>query len=199
MSAPTHSKSLRAPVLSGHSSSMAPVQEAQSRYFPAPAEHRPQAMSLSVNGRRHAIHADPETTLLRVLRKDLQLTGTSFACTNGQCSACTVHVNDRPTRSCRIPVHVVQGAEIVTIEGLAAREGLSSRELHAVQRAWIDEGVPECPCQAGMIMAAAALLMENPDPSVADIEAAIYLDCRCGIRPHVLRAVFSLAERLKSW
>lgn len=157
------------------------------------------AMRLSVNGHAHAIQADPDASLLRVLRQELGLTGTAFACTHGRCSGCTVHIDDRPTRACRVPVHVVQGAQVVTIEGLAAREGLAPDQLHAVQRAWLECGVPPCPCQAGMIMAAAALLMDNPDPSQAEIEAAVYLDCGCGVRPHALRAIRSLAERMRTW
>ncbi len=157
------------------------------------------AMCLSVNGRPRPINVDPDMPLLRVLRQELGLTGAAYACTNGRCSACVVHVDDRPTRACRLPVHVVQGAEIVTIEGLAAREGLPPGQLHAVQRAWIECGVPPCPCQAGMIMAATALLMDNPDPSDAQIEAAVFLGCGCGVRPHALRAIRSLAERLRSW
>lgn len=168
---------------------------------PKIAEAAPEgrAMRLSVNGHAHAINVDPDTPLLRVLRQELGLTGAGFACTNGRCSACTVHVDDRATRACRVPVHVVQGAEIVTIEGLAAREGLPPGQLHAVQRAWIESNVPPCPCQAGMIMAASALLMDKPDPSTAEIEAALSLDCGCGARPHVLRAIRSLAERMRSW
>ncbi len=156
-------------------------------------------MCLSVNGHPRTINADPDAPLLRVLRQELGLTGASYGCTHGRCSACVVHVDDRPTRACRIPVHVVQGAEIVTIEGLAAREGLPPGQLHAVQRAWAENGVPPCPCQAGMIMAATALLMDNPDPSDAQIEAAVFLGCGCGVRPHALRAIRSLAERLRSW
>lgn len=167
----------------------------------APAETAPDrcAMRLSVNGQTHTINVNPDTPLLRVLRQDLGLTGAGFACTNGRCSACTVHVDDRPTRACRVPVYVVQGADIVTIEGLAAREGLPPGQLHAVQRAWAECGVPPCPCRAGMIMAATALLMDKPDPSTAEIEAALFLDCGCGARPHVLRAVRSLAERMRAW
>jgi|GEM_PF-304052 len=167
----------------------------------AAPEHGPKgcAMRLSVNGQSRAIQADPDTPLLRVLRQELGLTGAGFACTNGRCSACTVHVNDRPTRACRVPVYLVQGTEVVTIEGLAAREGLPPGQLHAVQRAWIEYGVPPCPCQSGMIMAATALLMDKPDPSPAEIEAALCLDCGCGARPHVLRAIRSLAERMRSW
>lgn len=167
----------------------------------APDETMPErcAMRLSVNGQTRTINAHPDTPLLRVLRQDLGLTGAGFACTNGRCSACTVHVDDRPTRACRVPVYVVQGAGIVTIEGLAASEGLPAGQLHAVQRAWLECEVPPCPCQAGMIMAATALLMDKPDPSTAEIEAALFLDCGCGARPHVLRAVRSLAERLRSW
>lgn len=156
-------------------------------------------MRLSVNGHPQTINVEPDAPLLRVLRQELGLTGAAYGCTHGRCSACIVHVDDRPTRACRIPVHVVQGAEIVTIEGLAAREGLPPGQLHAVQRAWIECGVPPCPCQAGMIMAVTALLMDNPDPSDAQIEAAVFLGCGCGVRPHALRAIRSLAERLRSW
>lgn len=153
---------------------------------------------LNVNGEVYTVNVDPDTPLRRVLHKELGLGGTAFVCRNGNCSGCTVHVNDRPTRSCRVPVHVVQGAEIVTIEGLAKHEGLPSGQLHAVQRAWNECSVPSCPCQAGMIMAATALLMANPDPSDSEVDAALFTGCDCGVRPHVLRAIHSLAERMRA-
>jgi isoquinoline 1-oxidoreductase alpha subunit len=152
--------------------------------------------SLKVNGELRAIGADPDKPLLWVLREDLGLTGTKFGCGIGACGACTVHVNGAPVRSCSLPLNAAAGAEVVTIEGLAASAGVLDGALHPVQRAWIDVQAPQCGyCQSGMIMAAAALLRSTPRPTDAEIGAAIANLCRCGTYPRVRRAIRSLADR----
>jgi isoquinoline 1-oxidoreductase alpha subunit len=152
--------------------------------------------SLKVNGRLRAVDADPDKPLLWVLREDLGLTGTKFGCGVSACGACTVHVGGAPVRSCSLPWSAVAGADIVTIEGLAAGAGLPEDGLHPVQRAWIDVQVPQCGyCQSGMIMAAAALLRHTPRPTDAEIDAAIGNLCRCGTYPRVRRALRRLADQ----
>jgi isoquinoline 1-oxidoreductase alpha subunit len=152
--------------------------------------------SLKVNGELRAVAADAEKPLLWVLREDLGLTGTKFGCGIGACGACTVHVDGEPVRSCSLSLSAAAGSEIVTIEGLAASAGLADGALHPVQQAWIEVQVPQCGyCQAGMIMAAAALLRKAPRPTDADIDAAISNLCRCGTYPRVRRAIRAVAER----
>jgi isoquinoline 1-oxidoreductase alpha subunit len=149
-----------------------------------------------LNGQARQADADPDKPLLWVLREDLKLTGTKFGCGIGACGACTVHVNGDPVRSCSLPVSAAEGAEIVTIEGLGGSAGLVEGEMHPVQRAWIDVQVPQCGyCQAGMIMAAAALLKRTPKPTDAEIDAAMTNICRCGTYPRVRRAIRRLAEQ----
>jgi isoquinoline 1-oxidoreductase alpha subunit len=116
------------------------------------------------------------------------MTGTKFGCGIAMCGACTVHVNGTATRSCRVPVEAVADMAITTIEGL------SPDHSHPLQRAWLANNVPQCGyCQAGMIMAAAALLAERPKPSDADIDAAITNLCRCGTYPRVRAAIHQAA------
>jgi isoquinoline 1-oxidoreductase alpha subunit len=144
---------------------------------------------LSINGKLFDFDGDPEKPLLWVLREDAGLTGTKYGCGVAACGACTVHLDGAATRSCSVPVEAAAGAEIVTIEGLAA---VGAR--HAVQEAWEELQVPQCGyCQSGMIMAAAALLLENPHPSDADIDAAMTNLCRCGTYPRIRKALQSLA------
>jgi isoquinoline 1-oxidoreductase alpha subunit len=151
--------------------------------------------SVKVNGRVRSTDADPAMPLLWVLRDELGLTGTKFGCGVAACGACTVHVDGQPVRSCSMPLSAVAGAEIVTIEGLAASAGLADGRLHPVQAAWIDIQVPQCGyCQSGMIMAAAALLKTRPKPTDAEIDAAIGNLCRCGTYPRVRRAIRALAD-----
>ncbi len=120
--------------------------------------------SLKVNGQLREIEADPETPLLWVLREELRLTGTKFGCGVAACGACTVHIDGEPVRSCSMPLSAVAGADIVTIEGLAASAGAADGALHPVQAAWIDIQVPQCGyCQSGMIMTTAALLKKTPN------------------------------------
>ncbi|MBO9661922.1 2Fe-2S iron-sulfur cluster-binding protein [Dokdonella sp.] len=153
---------------------------------------------LNVNGQIHAIDVESHTPLLRVLRERLGLDGAKPRCTDASCSACIVQVDGRAQRACAIDVAELVGARIVTVEGLAASEGLAAGELHAVQKTWIDERVPPCSCQSGLIVAAAALLQHNASPSEAEVDAALGA-CRCAAYPCARRAVLSLAERVNAW
>lgn len=147
------------------------------------------AFTFKVNGREHRVDVDPDTPLLWVLRDNLGLTGTKFGCGIAACGACMVHVDGEATWSCVTPIESVDGAQITTIEGL------SDDRSHPLQRAWIAEDVPQCGyCQSGMIMAAAALLRDNPDPSDADIDGAITNICRCGTYNRVRRAIRRAAQ-----
>ena len=147
------------------------------------------AFSLVVNGIAHMLDIEPETPLLWALRDTLKLTGTKFGCGIAQCGACTVLIDGRATRSCGIPIAAVNGKAVTTIEGLSA-EG-----THPVQLAWIEHDVPQCGyCQSGQIMAAVALLKENPKPSDADINREMTNICRCGTYPRIRAAIHRAAE-----
>ena len=141
--------------------------------------------TLNVNGTARQFQAEDDTPLLWVLREQLGLTGTKYGCGIAQCGACTVHIDGVPTRSCVRPISTVEaGAKIVTIEGLA------KNATHPVQKAWAALDVPQCGfCQAGMIMAAAALLKEKPKPTDVDIDAAMTNICRCGTYNRVRAAI----------
>ncbi len=145
---------------------------------------------LNVNGTVREFDADPDTPLLWALREQLGLTGTKYGCGIAQCGACTVHIDGAPVRSCVMPVSAVPAAaRIVTIEGLS-RDG-----SHPVQKAWAALDVPQCGfCQSGMIMAAAALLKDKPNPSDADIDAAMTNICRCGTYNRVRAAIKVVAQ-----
>jgi isoquinoline 1-oxidoreductase alpha subunit len=143
---------------------------------------------LTINGKSRVIEADGSTPLLWVLRDHLGMTGTKFGCGIGQCGACTVHVDGRAIRSCLLPLESATDMEIATIEGL------SPTASHPLQRAWMEANVPQCGyCQAGMIMAAAALLQEHPNPNDEQIDAAITNICRCGTYPRVRAAIHKAA------
>jgi isoquinoline 1-oxidoreductase alpha subunit len=146
---------------------------------------------LTINGETRDVDVDPETPLLWVLREQAGLTGTKFGCGIAQCGACTVHIDGVATRSCALPVSGVEpGQQIVTIEGL------SPDGSHPVQKAWLALDVPQCGyCQAGMIMAAAGLLRQNPNPSDDDINAEITNICRCGTYNRVRAAIKLAANR----
>ncbi len=146
--------------------------------------------TLNVNGKSRNVEAEPETPLLWVLREQLGLTGTKYGCGIAACGACTVHLDGVPTRSCVRPVSTVGATEkIVTIEGLSAKGD------HPVQKAWAALDVPQCGyCQAGMIMAASALLKEKPNPTDADIDAAMTNICRCGTYNRVRAAIKAAAQ-----
>jgi len=139
---------------------------------------------LTVNGRPASVDAEPGTPLLWVLRDLLGLTGTKYACGIGTCGSCTVLLNGAAAHSCKVAIESVGTKAVTTIEGLG------SDGLHALQRAWIEEDVPQCGfCQPGMLMAAAALLRQHPHPSDRDIDAAITNICRCGTYDRVRRAI----------
>jgi isoquinoline 1-oxidoreductase alpha subunit len=146
--------------------------------------------SLNVNGSQREFQAEADTPLLWVLREQLGLTGTKYGCGIAQCGACTVHIDGVPTRACVRPVSSVSAsAKIVTIEGLAPNAS------HPVQKAWAALDVPQCGfCQAGMIMAAAALLKDKPRPTDADIDAAMTNICRCGTYNRVRAAIRQAAS-----
>jgi isoquinoline 1-oxidoreductase alpha subunit len=151
-------------------------------------------MDLIVNGQFHPLDAarvEPAMPLLFVLRDVLNLTGTKFGCGVAACGACTVHVDGNPMRSCVTPLSAAAGKPVTTIEGLG------SAQPHALQAAWIAEQVPQCGyCQSGLLMAAAALLAKNPNPSDADIDSAITNICRCGTYPRIRAAIRRVAAAL---
>ncbi|KFA94144.1 (2Fe-2S)-binding protein [Archangium violaceum] len=141
------------------------------------------AQNLKVNGKDVTVEAEPGTPLLWVLREKLGLLGTKFGCGQGMCGACTVHIDGAAVRSCLMPVAAVSG-EVTTIEGL------SSDNSHPVQRAWIEADAPQCGyCQSGQIMACAAMLKARPQPTDADISAAMTNLCRCGTYGRIRKAV----------
>ena len=147
-------------------------------------------VSITVNGKTRETNVEPRLLLVHFLREHLNLTGTHVGCDTSQCGACTVHVNGSPVRSCRFAVSRAAGAEVTTIEGLSPDGG------HPVQLAWVEEQVPQCGyCQSGQIMAAAALLAEDPKPSDAAIDAAMSSNvCRCGTYTAIRRAIHRAAE-----
>ncbi len=140
---------------------------------------------LNINGKKQDVNVDPSTPILWVLRDSLQLVGTKYGCGIAQCGACTVHINGAAMRSCQLPVSAVGDKKITTIEGL------SENGTHALQKAWIEHDVPQCGyCQAGQIMSASALLKDNPNPSDADIDAAMHGNiCRCGTYTRIKAAI----------
>jgi isoquinoline 1-oxidoreductase alpha subunit len=144
-----------------------------------------------INGQSHNVEVEPDTPLLWVLRDTLGMTGTKYGCGIAQCGACTVHIDGVATRSCSVPLGAVaSGAKITTIEGLAA-----NGVLHKVQKAWLDNDVPQCGyCQSGMIMAVAELIANKPKPTDADIDRAITNICRCGTYQQVRTAIHAAAN-----
>ena len=139
-----------------------------------------------VNGTSRSVTTDPQRRLLDVLREDLQLTGTKYGCGEGQCGACTVHLDGEPARSCLLPVTAADGRSVTTIEGLA-----HGADLHPVQEAFLEEGALQCGyCTSGMILAAAALVEREPDPTDEQIAAALngHL-CRCNGYLKIVKAV----------
>jgi isoquinoline 1-oxidoreductase alpha subunit len=151
-------------------------------------------MQLTVNGTVREVDAPEDMPLLWVLRDVLGLTGTKFGCGMAQCGACTVHLDGEATRSCVLPVSAVAGRMVTTIEGL------SPDGSHPVQKAWVDADVVQCGyCQPGQIMSAAALVAHNPNPSDADIDAALAGNiCRCGTYQRVREAVRKAAAQRRA-
>jgi isoquinoline 1-oxidoreductase subunit alpha len=140
---------------------------------------------LNINGKNMDVDVEPDTPLLWVIREQVGLTGTKYGCGIAQCGACSVHINGDVRRSCTTPISTIKATDtIVTIEGLSADSS------HPVQRAWASLDVPQCGyCQSGQIMAAAALLGHNPNPSDKDIDEAMTNICRCGTYARIREAV----------
>lgn len=147
-------------------------------------------ITLDINGQSHQVDADPETPLLWVIREWLGMTGTKYGCGIAQCGACSVHIDGQVMRSCSVQVGSIDNGKIVTIEGLSP-DGLS----HPVQKAWLQHEVAQCGyCQSGQIMAAAALLAQNPKPSDSDIDDAMSNICRCGTYNRIRTAIHTVAS-----
>ena len=146
----------------------------------------------TVNGQPVHYRIDPQTPLLWALRDASNLTGTKYGCGAGLCGACTVHVDGKAVRSCQVAIAALEGSFVTTIEAL------SRDRSHPVQQAWIAESVPQCGyCQPGMVMAVAALLAANPNPSDAEIDAGVTNLCRCGTYPRVRRAIRHAARVMR--
>lgn len=148
---------------------------------------------LSVNGKMLQVEADADTPLLWILRDHLNLVGTKFGCGIAECGACTVHIDGSAKRSCTTPVAAIQSRKIITIEGLGVNGD------HPLQQAWEELDVAQCGyCQAGQLMAAAALLQTTPHPSDDQIDAAITNICRCGTQVRIRKAIHLAAEKLNT-
>ena len=146
-------------------------------------------IELVVNGKSHSVDVNPEMPLLWVLRDVIGLTGAKYGCGMALCGACTVHLDGEAVRSCVLPSSAAVGKKILTIEGL------SPNGEHPVQKAWVDEQVPQCGyCQPGMVMAAAALLKKKPKPTDADIDAEVTNICRCGTYARIRNAIHAAAK-----
>ena len=146
-------------------------------------------ISFELNGEAISVDVPADMPLLWVLRDQLGLTGTKFACGIAQCGACTVHLNGKAMRSCVLPITAVAGHSVRTVEDLA-----DDISLDPVQQAWLEEEVTQCGyCQPGFLMAATALLDNNPNPNDAEIDAAITNICRCGTYPRIRRAIHRAA------
>lgn len=146
-------------------------------------------VTITLNGKRRELDVEDDMPLLWVLRDELGLTGTKFGCGVAACGACTVWVDGVPTRSCVMPVGAVQGPVITTIEG--AQDPVMAR----LQAAWVAHQVPQCGyCQSGMLMAAAALLRDKPQPTDAEIDAAMTNLCRCGTYQRIRTAIHAAAQ-----
>jgi isoquinoline 1-oxidoreductase alpha subunit len=150
-------------------------------------------IALNVNGQPKQVDVEPDTPLLWVLRDSLELTGTKYGCGVAQCGACTVHLDGQPVRACVTPVAAATGRKILTIEGL------HPKAEHALQKAWVEEQVPQCGyCQSGQIMSAAALLARTPSPTDKDIDEAMAGNiCRCGTYQRLRKAIHRAAVLAK--
>jgi isoquinoline 1-oxidoreductase subunit alpha len=148
-------------------------------------------ITFTLNGRATTVNVDPQMPLLWVLRDTLNMTGTKFGCGMALCGACTVHINGEASRSCILPVSSVEGKKITTIEGLSADGS------HPVQKAWIEEDVPQCGyCQSGQIMSAVALLAKKPNPTDVEIDDAMSGNlCRCGTYQRIRKAIHRAASQ----
>jgi isoquinoline 1-oxidoreductase subunit alpha len=151
-------------------------------------------MQLSINGTTQEVDVDADMPLLWVLRDELGLTGSKYACGIQQCGACKVHIDGEAIPSCGLAAGDAIGKDIITIEGLGAGG------LHAVQKAWIEDAVAQCGyCQSGQVMATAAFLAKNPNPTEDDVRTALARNlCRCGTYPRIVTAVLKAAEMMGS-
>jgi len=145
----------------------------------------------TLNGKAVETEDTPDTPLLWVVRDTFKLKGSKFGCGLAQCGACTMHIDGKAQRTCILPVAAVANKQITTIEGLGTPD-----KLHPLQKAWTEQGVPQCGyCQSGQIMSAAALLNEKPSPSEAELEAAMAGNiCRCGCYPRIKKAILDVAK-----
>jgi len=152
------------------------------------------AVTFRVNGTERTVDVDPDTPLLWVLRDELGLTGTKYGCGVAQCGACTVHMDGMTRRSCVTPVKQAEDRDVVTIEGL------ESPEAEAIRAAWIEYDTPQCGyCQSGQIMTAVSLLSQIPEPTDADIDAALSGNiCRCATYVRIRKAVKRASELMKA-
>jgi aerobic-type carbon monoxide dehydrogenase small subunit (CoxS/CutS family) len=148
---------------------------------------------LAINGHSYPVDADPQTSLLTVLREHLDLTGSKYGCGEGQCGACTVLIDGKAQRSCITRIGTVAQKQITTIEGLAIGE-----QLHPVQEAFLDAGALQCGyCTSGMIMSAVALLRRNTSP--LEKEVIDFMDgnvCRCGTYPRIVSAIQKAGKKM---
>ena len=151
-------------------------------------------ISFKLNGKDVSINTDSSRKLLWVLRTDFGLTGTKFSCGNGHCGACTVILGNKAVRSCTVPLQIVRGKEVLTIEGLA-----KNGQLHPVQEAFVKHDALQCGfCAPGMIMTAYGLLLRNPEPTTQDIINGMEKSlCRCGAHVRIIRAIESAAAEMK--
>ncbi|GFG51687.1 (2Fe-2S)-binding protein [Mycolicibacterium agri] len=154
-----------------------------------------QTSVVAVNGRRQVVHSEPDTALLYVLRNHLGLTGTRFGCGLGVCGACLVLIDGRPAYSCDTPLWAADGKAVTTVEGLG-----SDGQPHPVARSLVAHQAAQCGyCMSGIVVRAAHLLAENPDPSDADVRAALDANlCRCGAHNRVVRAVLAAAAEMRT-
>lgn len=154
----------------------------------------PTPSTVRVNGREERVHAEPDTALLYVLRNHLGLTGTRFGCGLALCGSCFVLVDGRPTYSCDTPLWAVAGREVTTVEGLGAPDS-----PHPIARSIASTQAAQCGyCISGIVVVAAALLVENPAPSEADVRSALDRNlCRCGSHNRIVRAVLAAAAQLR--
>lgn len=147
-------------------------------------------ITLNINGQAHSVDAEDGMPLLWVVRDILNFTGTKYGCGVGACGSCAVLVDGAAVRSCSFPAVLAQGKQITTIEGLAEGD-----TLHKVQKAWIEVQAPQCGyCQSGQIMTAVALLKEKPQPTDAEIDAAMTNICRCGAYAQIRAAIHAAAK-----
>ncbi len=151
-------------------------------------------ISIILNGSEQSFDVETDMPLLWLIREEAGLRGTKFGCGIAQCGACTVHVDGQAVRSCMYPAVAAQGKQVNTVETLGSKD-----TPHALQTAWIKHQVPQCGyCQSGMMMAAAALLQSNPNPSGDDIDVAMTNICRCGTYSRVKAAILDAAKEISS-